>query len=108
MNNAIIDAACISTQNECVKKKKILFFYFIKKSIMNFSESRQNRSRENREKSKKRFFSPHLVCVAPEVSVSVCVCVSDARLSPHQCKREKKCEPILECVSVTLLWSVCV
>ena len=25
---------------------------------MNFSESRQNRSRENREKSKNRFFSP--------------------------------------------------
>ena len=57
MNNAIIDAACISTQNECVKKKKKIFF-FIKKSIMNFSESRQNRSRENREKSKNRFFSP--------------------------------------------------
>src|SRR4029434_10732873 len=43
------------------KKKKLNFFYFfffIKKSIMNFSESRQNRSRENREKSKNRFFSP--------------------------------------------------
>src|SRR4029434_3049262 len=40
---------------------KILFIYFffiIKKSIMNFSESRQNRSRENREKSKNRFFPP--------------------------------------------------
>src|SRR4029434_9127612 len=49
MNNAIIDAACISTQNECVKKKK-------KKSIMNFSESRKNRFRENREKSKNLFF----------------------------------------------------
>ena len=54
MNNAIIDAACISTQNECVKKKNINFF-LIKKSIMNFSESRQNRSRENREKSKNCF-----------------------------------------------------
>src|SRR4029434_6866538 len=40
------------------KKKYIYLFIFIKKSIMNFSESRQNRSRENREKSKNRFFSP--------------------------------------------------
>src|SRR4029434_5895773 len=31
----------------------------LKKSIMNFSESRQNRSRENREKSKNQFFFPH-------------------------------------------------
>src|SRR4029434_5462595 len=36
--------------------KHFYFFIFIKKSIMNFSESRQNRSRENREKSKNRFF----------------------------------------------------
>src|SRR4029434_557847 len=56
MNNAIIDAACISTQNGCVKKK-------IEKSIMNFSESRQNRSRENRDKSKNQFFFPPLVCM---------------------------------------------
>src|SRR4029434_676727 len=58
MNNAIIDAACISTQNGCVKI--IFYLFFIKKSIMNFSESRQNRSRENREKSKNRFFFPPL------------------------------------------------
>ena len=32
-----------------------------KKSIMNFSESKQNRSRENREKSKNRFFFPPLL-----------------------------------------------
>src|SRR4029434_11106782 len=36
----------------------IIFYFFIKKSIMNFSESRRNRSRDNREKSKNRFFFP--------------------------------------------------
>ena len=30
---------------------------------MNFSESRQNRSRENREKSKNRFFPPPLLII---------------------------------------------
>src|SRR4029434_6643393 len=62
MKNAIIDAACISTQNECVKKKNyIIKKKIIKKSIMNFSESRQNRSRENREKLKNRFSPPPLI-----------------------------------------------
>src|SRR4029434_5942342 len=51
----------------CKKKRKkfiifLIFFNLKKKSIMNFSESRQNRSRENREKSKNRFFSPTPAC----------------------------------------------
>src|SRR4029434_7201517 len=54
-------------------------FFFIQKSIMNFSESRQNRSRENREKSKNRFFSPPLVCMC------VCVCETEhAGLPPYK------------------------
>src|SRR4029434_10321304 len=46
-------------KKKCFKKKiKNYLFIFIKKSIMNFSESRQNRSRENREKSKKKNSPP--------------------------------------------------
>src|SRR4029434_2558805 len=59
------------------KKKNIYLFIFIKKSIMNFSESRQNRSRENREKSKNRFFPPTpSMYVCMYVCTYVCICVS--------------------------------
>src|SRR4029434_7332012 len=52
-----------NTKWMCKKKKK--------RSIMNFSESRQNRSRENREKSKNRFFPPPLLdCMGVQVCVS--------------------------------------
>src|SRR4029434_1967114 len=70
-----------------------LMCFFIKKSIMNFSESRQNRSRQKREKSKNRFFFPPLVCVC----VCVCVCV---HLYQHR--------PLSFCGSLPPCWRSCV
>src|SRR4029434_4519227 len=56
-----------NTKRMCKKKIIIIIIIIIKKSIMNFSESRQNRSRENREKSKNRFFPPPLLNITHQI-----------------------------------------
>src|SRR4029434_6946080 len=52
-----------------------------KKSIMNFSESKQNRSRENREKSKNRFFFPPLVTMVIHKHCTLHIYIRDFILS---------------------------
>src|SRR4029434_6131912 len=54
----------IMTFNEQCNNRCSLHFntkWVCKKKIMSFSESKQNRCRENREKSKNRFFFPPLI-----------------------------------------------